>query len=122
MVGVLSVMWGLWIGWKSAQWTMSGGLFPVLPAISVLVHTGMVVAAILYLQRKGIGRQFLIIGLWCSAILTLGVVLLATAFVIGFGGLISAVGGDTHDIRWLLVVLWMSLAALPALGALSLHR
>lgn len=116
------MLWGLWVGWHALQRLSGAGLFAPVPLVFLLVHAAIVISAILFLQRKGIGRQLLVVGLWCSAAAMTASTLFVSAFAIGFGGLIDGVGGDSGQTNWGLILLWIGVSALPAIAAITLHQ
>lgn len=125
LIGVCSVLWGLWVGWKALQWVSGAGWLSPLPVIVLLVHIVVVISAILFLQRKGIGRQLLVIGLWCSGLMQ--VPLTFIVLILAFsspsqGGLIKSYNTDGAQGISLFTVLVVVLNIFSLIGAMSLHR
>lgn len=122
IVGVFSVLWGLWVCWIALGGSFGTGLFAPITAIALLVHAVIVISAILFLQRKGIGRQLLVVGHWCSAAAMTASTLFVSALAIGFGGLIDSVGGGSGETDWGLLLILLGMSALPAIAAITLHH
>lgn len=122
IIGVFSVLWGVWVGWHALQRLSGAGLFAPIALVVLLVHAVIVFAAILFLQRKGLGRQLLVVGLWCSAVAMTASTLFVSVIAIGFGGLVDGVGGDSGETNWGLILLWIGVSSLPAIAALTLRQ
>lgn len=122
LVGIGALLWGVWIGAMTVRSGLFGSIIFIYPLAVFVIHAAVLVGAVLFLRRKELGRQILIVGLWCSTV-ALGVFgLFAGAMAVGSGGIVESVGGSAGGFNWLFLLLLMMFAILPGIAALSLHR
>lgn len=122
LVGIGALLWGVWIGAMTARSGLSGSIIFIYPLAVIAIHAAVLVGAVLFLRRKELGRQILIVGLWCSTVAVGVFGLFAAAMAVGLGGIVESVGGSAGGFNWPFFLLLMMCAILPGGAALSLHH